>query len=265
MKKLVLFLFFITLIFNLSNAQECMPIQNLPDTAVGPYPRPFDAETNPTGGITDTACVNEDFEFVVTLAIPTTFSILGNTLPIQNISVAPDTAVKNLPKGLDYICNPPNCIFPANSKGCIKIFGTVNDTAGVYDVSISGNLSTGFFNLPLTFPDVTLFRGNYYLHVKPQGQCLTSTNDLANLEVSAFNRPNPFSGWTQIVVHSKISGNFDFVISDLVGRQLHRERISLWEGENNLQYDGSQLPAGVYIYTIRDEAHQFSSKMIVNK
>ncbi|MFN7118700.1 MAG: T9SS type A sorting domain-containing protein [Saprospiraceae bacterium] len=265
MKKLVLFLFLVTLLFNLSNAQECLPQQNLPDTAIGPYPRPYDAETNPTGGITDTACVNEDFEFVVTLAIPTTISIVGNTLPIQSISVNADTAVKNLPKGLDYVCNPPNCVFPANSRGCIKIFGTVQDTVGVYNVSITGNLSTGFFNLPLTFPDATLFRGNYYLHVKPAGQCLTSTDDLENLEVSAFNRPNPFSGWTQIVVNSKVSGNFDFIVSDLVGRQIHRERINLWEGENNLRYDASQLAPGIYIYTLRDGVRQFSSKMIVSK
>ncbi len=265
MKKLLLCLSFLVVVLTLSHAQECVPAENLPDTLIGPYPKPYDSEISPTGGITDTACVNEDFEFVVTLVIPATFSILGNDLPIQNISVNPDTAVRNLPKGLDYVCEPPTCVFPANSKGCIKLFGTVNDTTGVYDVSISGFVSTGFFNLPLTFPDATLFRGNYYLHVKTEGQCLTSTEELANLEVSAVNRPNPFNGFTQIVVNSKVSGNFDFVVSDLVGKQVHRERVSIWEGENNIRYDGSHLASGAYIYTLSDGVHRFSSKMIVSK
>lgn len=265
MKKLVLFLLFVILVWNLGNAQQCMPDQTLPDTAVGPYPRPYDPETNPNDGISDTACVNEDFEFVVTLVVPSSFSIAGNTLPIQSIKIDPETALTNLPKGMDYACNPPNCVFPKDTSGCIILYGTVNDTAGVYDVSISGFLVTGFFDFPLTFPDATLFRGHYYLHVKPEGQCLTGTDDLANLEVSAVNHPNPFNGWTDIVVNSKVSGNFNFVVSDLVGKQLHRERISLWQGENNIRYDGSQLAAGVYIYTISDGSRQFSGKMIVNR
>lgn len=265
MKKLLLFLLFAVILLNLSNAQDCMPAEMIPDSIVGPYPLPYDPETSPMGGITDTACVNKDFEFVVSLVIPSTFSILGNSVPIQNITVNPDSAVKNLPKGMDYVCNPPTCVFPANSKGCIKLYGTVNDTAGVYDVSISGFVNTGFFALPLTFPDETLFKGHYYLHVKPAGQCVTGTRDLAELEVSAENRPNPFSGSTQFVIQSKVSGNFDLIVSDLVGKQLHRERISLWQGENNIRYDASNLAAGVYIYTISDGAHRFSGKMVVNR
>jgi hypothetical protein len=265
MQKLVLLLLFIITALNLGSAQECQPNRMLPDTAIGPYPRPYDRETNPRGGITDTACVNRDFRFVVTLAVPNIFSIAGVDVPIRNIRIHPDTAIRNLPRGLDYACNPPTCIFPADTVGCIVLYGTVRDTPGVYNISISGFLSTGIFDLPLTFPDATLFRGNYYLIVKPAGQCVTGTDDLADLEVSALNRPNPFSGSTQIVINSKVSGNFNFTVSDLVGRQVHRERLQLWEGENNLRYDASGLAPGVYLFTITDGVRQFSAKMVVAK
>ncbi len=265
MKKLVLFLLFAVVAAHFVTAQTCVPAKDLPDTLVGPYPPPYDPQTNPKGGITDTACVNKDFQFVVTLAIPTVFSIGGFNLPITNITLSTETALSNLPKGLDYVCNPPNCVFLPDTSGCILLYGTVNDTAGIYDLKITGTLVTPITSLPLTFPDATLFKGNYYLYVRPEGQCVTGTDDLANLEVSAVNHPNPFNGWTDIVVNSKVSGNFNFVVSDLVGKQLHRERVNLWQGENTIRYDGSQLAAGVYIYTISDGSRQFSGKMIVNR
>lgn len=265
MKKLLLFLFFAVVAVHFVAAQTCTPAKNLPDSLIGPYPPPFDPATNPQGGISDTACINKDFQFVVTLVIPSTFSIAGINLPIQNINLNPETAISNLPKGLDYVCNPPNCVFKADTSGCILLYGTVNDTAGVYDVKISGTLVTPLTSLPLTFPDATLFKGNYYLHVKPAGQCVTGTDDLDNREMSAYNRPNPFTGLTQIVVNSNVNGNFNFVVSDLVGKQLYREKVNLWEGENTIRYDGSNLAAGVYIYTITDGSLQFSGKMIVSK
>ncbi|MBK7873285.1 MAG: T9SS type A sorting domain-containing protein [Saprospiraceae bacterium] len=243
-------------------AQTCTPDRTLPDSVVI-FPLPF-SETNPMGGINDTACIGEPFEFAVTVNVPATFASPFGTVPINSIDMATDGAIRKIPVGIDYVCNPPNCIFPKDSSGCILLFGTVNDTAGVYDVAIDFVIQS-VIAFPISFPNPSLFPGNYYLHVKPNGECVTSTDDLADLGVSTKVRPNPFSGFAQIVINTPISGNFDFTVTDLLGRKIRRERVNLIVGENTIDFDGSELAAGVYIYTLSDGERQLSDKMIVQK
>ncbi len=264
MKKLLLLLLFASILTLQAAAQTCTPDETVPDSVVV-SPLPFDATTNPTGGINDTACINEPFEFVVTVNVPSTFNSPFGPVPINSIDMATEGAVKNLPVGMDYVCNPPNCVFPKENKGCILLVGTPNDTAGVYNLAISF-LIRSVLDFPINFPDPTIFPGNYFLHLKPEGQCApSSVAELAKDAVRLTNRPNPFTGWTQILVNSTVSGNFDLVVSDLLGKTLHRERINLLEGENTLDYDGTKLPEGLYIYTLSDGFNVFSNKMIVSR
>ncbi len=266
MKKILLLLIFAMTTLATGFAQDCMPAQNLPDSLVGVVPLPFDPETNPMGGINDTACVNEDFEFVFTLVIPEVFTLSGVSLPLNSIDLATEGAITNLPNGIDYACNPPNCVFPKDTSGCVVLYGVVNDTTGIYDLQIAGTVRTALFDLPLTFPNAAVFPGNYFLHVKPEGQCVSSSaGDLADLGVSTKVRPNPFSSFTQIVVNTPISGDFDLIVTNLLGRKVHRQRINLFEGENTIDFDGSQLASGIYIYTISNSERQLSNKMILNR
>ncbi|MDX1941507.1 MAG: T9SS type A sorting domain-containing protein [Saprospiraceae bacterium] len=261
MKRILLF---IIVIFSIGKnfAQTCTPDRTLPDSVViSPLPYTM---TNPTGGINDTACIGEPFEFAVSVNVPAQYNSPLGLLPITSITMATDGAIRKIPVGIDYVCNPPNCVFPKDSVGCILLFGTVNDTAGVYDIAIDFTIQS-LIAFPISFPNPTLFPGNYFLHVKPAGQCITSTNDLADLGVSTQVRPNPFSGFTQIIINTPISGNFDFTVTDLLGRKIRRERVNLIVGENTIDFDGSDLAAGVYIYTLSDGERQLSDKMIVQK
>ncbi len=266
MKKLLLTLSFLALIVISGLSQTCMPDENVPDTLVGVAPFPFDAELNPMGGISDTACVNEPFEFVFTLVVPDTFAFSGLTFPITGIDLDPETAITNLPNGIDYACNPPTCVFPADTTGCVVLYGTVNDTVGVYDLQISGLVRSELSDLPLSFPNPQLAPGNYFLHVKEEGQCaVSSTQSLAELGVSATARPNPTSGFTQIAINSPINGDFDLIVSNLFGQAVHRERINLVAGANTFDFDASQLPVGMYVYTISDGTRQLSEKLIISR
>lgn len=266
MQKILLTLGFAVLAYGISVAQDCMPAENLPDTLIGVVPFPFDQELNPMGGINDTACVNEPFEFVFTLVVPSTFTFVGQQLPLNSIDLGAEGAISNLPAGLDYACNPPTCIFQADTTGCVVLYGTVSDTAGVYDLQIAGIVRTAVADLPLSFPNPAIAPGNYFLHVKGEGECApSSTRDLAALGVVASARPNPTSGFTQIAISSPISGNFDFVVNDLLGQQVHRKRIDVIAGENTFDFDGSNLAAGMYIYTITDGKRQLSDKLIINR
>ncbi len=265
MKKL--FLLCLTMLsLSAMYAQECMPQQNLPDTLIGVVPLPYSDTLNPTGGITDTACINEPFNFVFTVVVPGTFDSPFGPVPINRIDMATQGAIKNLPAGITYACNPPNCSFPKDTVGCIVLYGTPTGSPGVSNLEIDFVIRS-LIDFPLTFPNATLYPGNYFLHVKPQGQCAPSsvrTPGLSGVEEVAV-RPNPFSSYAQLLVNSKISGNFDLIVSDALGRQLRRERVHLLEGDNTLDFDGSALPSGMYIYTLSNGTGAISGRMIIQK
>lgn len=249
----------------------CQPDTTIADTLYGVFPLPYSPTRNPLGGISDTACLNTYFQFVFTLRIPEAFVIPNvGSVPINTVSMHPDTAVANLPAGLDYVCNPPNCIFPKASEGCIILFGTPTNPQDVkvHDLKIRGLLSS-FIPIPITFPDSTFFApGNYFLHIQPAGSpaCTpSSVSELAATRLQLRNVPNPFSSTTDIEVISGIRGRFDFRVFDFTGNMIHREPVQIFQGENRISFNGSNLPNGIYIYTLTDGLTSVSRKMVLHR
>lgn len=248
----------------------CKPDTTLADTLYGVFPLPYSSR-NPTGGISDTACLNTYFEYVFTVKVPDVFPIPGiGEFPIVSVSLNPDTAVANLPQGLDYVCNPPTCIFPKGTSGCIILYGSATNAAqvGRHDLKIRGLVSS-FVPIPVTFPDSTLFApGNYYLYIQPEGSpaCKPSSiNELAATQLQMHNVPNPFSSLTEIEVNSGIRGRFDFRVFDFMGKVMHRETVQIYQGQNRISFDGSQLPNGIYIYSLTDGLSSVARKMVIHR
>jgi hypothetical protein len=268
MKRLVLLITAICFFGHLQ-AQDapCDPMQGLtPDQVV--VPEPFiDPETTPNGGIFDTACINQPFEFVVTLNPPEEFN--GN--PIASLTINPEGSISGLPTGLDYVCNPPNCEFAADTVGCILISGTPTDIA---DIGSNSLLISGFIVFesgslfPISFPNILIAPGDYFLFVKEEGSenCWvpTGTNELVDF-VSMTNRPNPFSDWTTIEINSDLVGTYQFTVSDVMGRNLYQQPVDIVEGQNLIEFDGSQLANGIYVYSLSDGRNMISKRMVVNK
>ena len=146
-------------------AQSCTPIDPFPPGAFV-YPAPYSV-ANPTGGIADTAFVGVVYETSLHLNIPSSVDFPGfGTIPVNGFFIATEGAISGLPPSMDYVCNPPNCVFNSNTTGCINIFGT----AGPFEVAIYNVVITGVLNsiltFPITLPYPGLLDGNYYLHVK---------------------------------------------------------------------------------------------------
>ncbi|MCO6491469.1 MAG: T9SS type A sorting domain-containing protein [Phaeodactylibacter sp.] len=271
MKKVILlFLGWIT--WSVADAQEttCEPNQAVPDSVVvAPLPQ---SPTRPGGGIADTACANEYYRYVFTFNIPETYDYLGNMVPLQNVSIAPDGAVVNMPASFDYVCNPPNCVFNPLTKGCVVIFGTpAPGDVGVHDLKVDVDvaLNVGFpFTLPLALPDDLEANSHYYLIVKPEGSANCFSLDAYESFASKFriqNLPNPTSGWTQIQVSAETGGTFDFFVSDLLGQRLHRERVTILPGENTIDFDGSHLPNGMYLYSLSNGREMVTRRMAISR
>lgn len=262
---------------NSTNAQSdgCIPNVQFQDSTFGVYPAPYHVDNNPDGGITDTACANTPYYFTWTIKIPETITFAGFTVTIDSVIVEETGAIVNLPAGMEYSYNPSSGVFtPADSLACITIFGSptavaVHDlkiTMTIYseDLALIGNPQT------VTLPDPAFPQtdGNYYLHVKAEGSSncfVDSADDLLAESFSIRNLPNPFSDFTYIEIVAERSDDLIFRVFDLVGNEIHREEISVFEGTNNHEFDGSRLANGIYMYTIEKDGALVSEKMIINR
>ncbi|MBI1184665.1 T9SS type A sorting domain-containing protein [bacterium] len=168
MRKVLLLIFIIsTGVWQLS-AQTCQPDPALSDTLVGVFPKPYEPTLNPEGGIKDTACVGFEYNFTFTAIIADSFNLGQFKMPLDSMWLDKKSAFSGLPAGLTYSCNPPNCLFKKNTKGCVLIHGVpAKSTEGEHKIKISGKLyaNGSSMGLPLTFPDPNLAPGQYIINV----------------------------------------------------------------------------------------------------
>ncbi|MCP4124379.1 MAG: T9SS type A sorting domain-containing protein, partial [Bacteroidetes bacterium] len=128
----------------------------------GVYPLPYDPTTNPDGGITEIACVDQPFEFI--------FTTVSDFIDYQGITYALDSFVLNdvqgLPEGLSYACDPPNCVLGFQEVGHLTISGTpsASNAPGFYPLTITGTVHLlGGISLNISFPNPVIFPGVYQI------------------------------------------------------------------------------------------------------
>lgn len=251
-----------------SFAQTCMPDTTVVDTTGGLgviFPLPYD-ETTMTGGLEITACQGSYYEQIFTAKIPESIDFNGFPLGIDYMQINED-GVLNLPDGLEYVCNPPDCIFNGGEFGCVLVYGETNDAVGDYDIKLNIFISSSIIQEDFIEPGI-LFPGEYILKVEETGSpdCfVVGTSNLLSENLAMSNTPNPFGGYTQINITSGINQEVQFQIHDLVGKQIHNETINIVEGENIIEFDGSTLPEGMYTYGIQKGTEVLTKKMIINR
>ncbi len=97
-----------------------------------------------------TACPNQFYDVTLTLNVPADSTLGGFTAIIDSVQL---NNLLGLPAGLSYECNPTSCVFPGNSTGCIRVFGTPTDT-GEFELTIDGTIYFKVFGIPQQLTDV---------------------------------------------------------------------------------------------------------------
>lgn len=223
------------------------------DSAGFVFPPPYDSLLNPDGGIDQPACIGKYFEFVWTIDVPTDVTVFGFPVQLDQLSLATSGAVTNLPKGVGYICNPPNCVFKVNEPGCVLLYGTPtsDNVPGVLDLGFTGSLKTkpGAV-LPVSFPDPNLYPGHYYLSVLDGNGpgCLASTEDGTPQKLMSAWHPNPVGELGVFQIHSRTSDRGVLEVLDPAGRTALSWSLQLQPGENNIPLELSVLTPGFWIY-----------------
>ena len=244
----------------------CLPDSMAIDTFIsgfGVNPLPYDEVENPTGGFQDTACLNTYFETVVQVAIGDTASVGGVMISLDSLELLD---IVNLPAGLSYACNPPDCRTYPDSLICATIFGVATDAADIDTniLTIRARVYAGGFPLIIDYPDPALGAdGEYNLAVKSDTECTTNTSDLAGLVNDLRSIPNPSNGLSQLVFNATEPGSYDLRIADVYGRTVQRRTLAVVVGQNRIDIDGREWQSGVYLYTLTHQNRGASGRLVV--
>ncbi len=245
----------------------CVPNQLYKDSSAGAYPLPFDATTNPKGGIDKPVCIGKPYEFVFTLKVSDTIKTALGTVRLDSVKLATTGAVTGLPVGITYACNPPNCVFPKKTMGCAVLRGTTTSPAGDYDLVINGKAYVELFGgVDISFPGI-IAAGKYTLKVVAATNSACTTSAVFGVdEIAAMSAaPNPTSLSTLITIESGQTGLYDFSVFNLMGQSVFNTPLSIQAGTNSLTFSTENLPNGVYIYKLSKDNKQLSNKLVVNK
>lgn len=246
----------------------CLPDSMAIDTFIsgfGVNPLPFDADENPSGGFQDTACINAYFETVVQVAIGDTATVGGTMIDLDSLEL---TDIQNLPAGLAYTCNPPNCRTYPDSFICATIYGTPTDMNDIGNnvLLIDATVYTAGFVVDVSYPDAALgANGVYNLVVKSAADCTTGTRDLTGVVAGLRNVPNPSTGLTDLTFDALEAGIFDLTVTDLFGRTVLRNSVAVTVGRNQLPIDGTDWSDGMYLYTLERAGRRASGRLVINR
>ncbi len=274
MKKTLLFLLPLFCVVALqAQTPQCMRDSSvLQDPAVFVSPPTYnDTAANPVYALA-VACIGQPYAQSITVEVPTTFTQSGFTIMINNVTAATTGAVTGLPTGITYSCDPPNCIFNANTLGCILLYGTPTDPAQAPDttelkinVTLNGTIFGQPASIPLEVPKDIAPNHHYYMILNTMANGSSAVYDL-NSQVSGLkNVPNPFTNQTSIEVQSRVAGTFRFEVFDLLGQHVYDDKIRLEEGANQFTFDAGNLANGTYYFSIGNADGKVTRMMVVTR
>lgn len=241
-------------------AQTCLPDSTLKDSSAGVYPKPV-SPTNPNGGITKVACINKPYEFVFTVVVPDTVQvpIFPNPIALEKVSIDSLGAILNLPEGISYSCNPPNCVFKKNTYGCLKLYGTpsLNNQAGDYKPIIKLKLTVNVgipFDYTTEYPGPA-FPGEYILKLVNEVDCASANKDLS--KETSFWYPNPSFNGEFRMDSRKVS---DIKVFNAHAKQIYT--LNYFDGSGvHIQF--KDYKEGIYFVQWREEYTWYNQKIIL--
>ena len=215
-------------------------------------------------GLSRAACFNELYEQVIFVKVPGLINFGPLPLLVNDIKI--DT-VTNLPEGFSYICSSPDCLFPADSVGCILLTGiaTPENTVGDYELKIGISISSSLGPIVAQLPDPQLVNGTYILKLRPEGDssCLLSpTYDLDQPThiVSVF--PNPTLDRVTLEWESKVGGEGWIEVKNVAGQILQRTNIQYGAGLQKKEVSLGELQPGFYFIGVSSKGGSYWSKTL---
>jgi len=216
------------------------------------------------------------FKNFTSLTIPGTGAVTVYYLKIDSI--------KNLPCGLCWETNKQGDVFAGGEQGCIKIKGLTTDQVGQYKLGliVRAQIQTANPQNPQYNPQALISPpGNFsdyendipnqrlYARVKANGSSTCTDVDTTaaskvaanactgvgiNEAVSSFSSisitPSPFNSNATVNFTSEETGNATVAVTDITGKAVLTNNVSVNSGNNTINIERGNLSAGLYILSI---------------
>lgn len=161
-----------------------------------------------------------------------------------------------------------------------NLFSILDDAIHKVNITFSGPIDTLHFGKYTSLTGVKSLSEVSFLTLQKK------TSQIKNIEANtdsyekpdnfflAQNYPNPFNPYTQIEFQLPVDALVTLKVFDILGREIAKlaENKEFGEGANELEFDGTNLPAGIYFYritaqdiTTTEVLYHTTRKMILNK
>jgi hypothetical protein len=193
---------------------------------------------------------------------------LANTLNVQLDSIrlnsiTLDNGLAEMPLtdiGLSLTCNNGGqssnpCMFYPGNNYCGDITGTPT-AAGEWPITIT---ITAYLNLggpqAIDYP-----LEGYTLIV--DGEVSVNETAAANFNVEQ-NVPNPANNFTRVSFTVPTAEDASVTITNLIGEVVRKKAVKSKKGENTVDIDTSDIPSGIYLYSVQTASKKITKRMVI--
>lgn len=195
-------------------------------------------------------------ESITILPPPEIEIIPGNPIPLHHIQIM---NIDNLPPGLTWVSNDTANVFLTGTYYCVLLEGTPSDTGTFFLKIIVDAYIPGIGGSDPIYIGTTVDSTSVSLTVNENTAIpeyiFTNLNFISTI-------PNPFSDITEIKFNIKENSEVEFVVYNLMGEQIFREIIFASSGENFIKYNGSNIPKGLYLFSVSSETSRFTGTFV---
>jgi len=175
-------------------AQNCTPDESFQDAPLGLYPTPFDSLVFPDGGLSNfPATIGTPYELTFTVRMTDSLTLPPFDFDLNFFQLDDSDGILGLPIGLEFACDPPNCVFSDTTLGCIIITGTPIDAnpTGDFNLQFMGQLfANGDDSLDFGFPS-TVIPGEYVLSLSRSDSLDTDEDGITDDIDNCLDEANP--------------------------------------------------------------------------
>jgi hypothetical protein len=204
----------------------------------------------------------QSYDEVITFKVPQDTNFNGSQITILFVRL---DEITGLPANYTYNCTPTSCDFPGGQSSCVRLYSTSNPTVsqiGAYQLDITASPYISLFGTP-----VSAGSSSYDGYVLVIADGATSNVERINAETfkTLMAIPNPTNGNTRIQFAMGYASDVTFTVTNLLGKVVTTQKLAGNRGVNEVNFDATNVPNGVYLYTITDGKNVISKKLVVNK
>lgn len=266
MKKLLLSF---ALLASFAAAAQCVADYDFGTAPFGVSPDPLLGESF------EQAVLNVAYEDVIHIKVPTSAADIDPTFPaaapidsitlvgvsLVDLNTAMTYDVEEI--GLSIVCNNNGdsvdpCTFYGGTQYCASLEGTPT-IAGEFQLIIDVIGYTTIFGIVV--PQEVSFDQYNFSVLDPNNV----EDQIAFALGMEQNSPNPFSKNTSIAYTLPINESFSFKVTNLLGEVVFNETIVGHRGAGVINFNGSSLQAGIYLYSIESANGVLTKRLIINR